>query len=145
MSAKSYKMTDDLSENAVVDLGGDDRGALALGRFREKILLENNYNALLVVNPYRPETRDIDGVLSIKNEIEAVSGIPFNGIVNNANLGLETTEKEIIYGQEFCQRIRDKIKLDIAFTVVRFDLVSDNLKTKIPNILPLTPIEYKIW
>ena len=39
LNAKAYKMLDDLSRYAVADIGGDDRGALAMGRFYEKIIL----------------------------------------------------------------------------------------------------------
>ena len=98
MSAKTYKMVDDLSRCAVADIGGDDRGALALGRFTKKIIEEDNYDALLVVNKYRPETRDVKGVLDIKREIETAGKLPFTGIVNNTNLGNETTVEDIICG-----------------------------------------------
>ena len=70
MNPQSYKMIDDTSRYAVADIGGDDRGALALGRFYEKIKEENNYDALFVVNNFRPETRDIYGALEIKAEVE---------------------------------------------------------------------------
>ena len=53
MNAQSYRMTDDREEYAVVDVGGDDRGALALGRFSEKLKIENNYDALFVLNKFR--------------------------------------------------------------------------------------------
>ena len=33
MPAEAYAITDDLSVRAVIDVGGDDRGALALGRY----------------------------------------------------------------------------------------------------------------
>ena len=48
MNARSYQMIDDVSRFAVADIGGDDRGALALGRFREGIIKENNYTSAQV-------------------------------------------------------------------------------------------------
>ena len=50
MNAKSYKMIADKTRYAVADIGGDDRGALALGRFAQGIKDENNYDVLFVVN-----------------------------------------------------------------------------------------------
>ena len=70
MNSASYKMIDDLSRFAVVDIGGDDRGALALGRFSKKIKEEKNFEAYMVVNKFRPETKDLSGVLSVMEEIE---------------------------------------------------------------------------
>ena len=145
MNAKSYKMLDDLSRYAVADIGGDDRGALALGRFNERIKTEGNYDALLVVNKFRPETRDIDGAMQILHEIETTSKLPFTGLVNNSNLGLETTEREILVGNEFVNELSIKTGLPVKFTSVRRDLITDKLKEKINDILPVDPIKYGNW
>lgn len=139
LNAMSYKMTADKSKYAVVDLGGDDRGALALGRFSDEIKKENNYDFLLVVNCFRPETRDIESVKEIKDEIEKVSNIAFTGIVNNCNLGIETTEKEIQYGIEFCNKLSKELNIPILFTSIKENLVKS---VKIENVLPLSLIDY---
>lgn len=144
MSAKSYKMVDDKACFAVADIGGDDRGALALGRFRGKIIEEDNYDALLVVNKYRPETRDLEGVLEIKNEIEIAGKLPFTGIVNNTNLGEETTVDDIIKGLEFCNQISKITGLPVKFSAVREDLIPKAEKI-IKDILPIRPIKYGDW
>ena len=127
MNAKSYKMIADKSRCAVADIGGDDRGALALGRFSDAIKEENNYDALFVVNPFRPETRDIKGALEIKAEIERTGKLLFTGIVNNANLGLETTEKDIIKGVEFTRELSSVTGLPVKFTSVRRDLINGRI------------------
>ncbi len=77
--------------HAVLDVGGDDRGALALGRFVPYILEENDYDMLFVVNFYRPLTTDAESAFEVLREIESASGLRFTGIVNNSNLGEETT------------------------------------------------------
>lgn len=144
MNAKSYKMIDDLSSYAVADIGGDDRGALALGRFAGKLKEENNYDALLVLNKFRPETRDIDGALSIIEEIESTGKLPFTGIVNNANLGNETTVDTILSGLEFAKELSKQTGLPVKFTAVRNDLLCDKIQ-KIKEILPVSPIKYGDW
>ena len=96
MNAKSYKMVADKSRFAVADIGGDDRGALALGRFSEEIKAENNYDCLWVVNNLRPETRDIEGALEVKNEIETI----------NALTKVQKLAKDIsLYSIELCKPI----------------------------------------
>lgn len=144
MNAKSYKMIDDRSRFAVVDIGGDDRGALALGRFRQGIIHENDYQALFVVNNRRPETRDIEGALEIKAEIEQSGGLKFTGIVNNANLGVETTQKTILDGVEFTNELSKITGLPVKFTAIRKDLIAGEL-LKIKQILPIEPIKYGDW
>lgn len=144
MNAKSYKMVDDTSEYAVVDVGGDDRGALALGRFYEKILKENNYDVLFVVNPFRPETRTIEGAIEIKDEIEKVCGMNFSGIVNNANLGKETTVDDVIKGFEFCSALSEKTGLPIKFTSVTQENYKGKIK-ELKDVLIVKPIKYGDW
>ncbi len=144
MNAASYKMIDDLTRYAVVDLGGDDRGALALGRFSDKLKEEDNYEFLFVVNKYRPETRDLEGVLQIKNEIEYASRMKFSGIVNNSNLGRETTAETVVSSLDFIKEISDATKLPVVFTAVEENLL-DVLKEKIKNPLPINLIKYGDW
>ena len=145
MNAKSYKMVDDLSRFAVADIGGDDRGALALGRFTDKIKEENNYDALFVLNCFRPETRTIEGALEIKAEIERTGKLPFTAIVNNANLGPETSVEDILKGLKFAEEFSLITKLPIKFTAVRRDLVADERIKTIKNVLPIDPIKYGDW
>ena len=144
MNSKSYKMLDDKSRYAVADIGGDERGALALGRFREKLIEENNYDSLLVINKFRFETRSVDGVLEIKDEIERTGKLPFTGIVNNSNLGEETTVDDILRGIEFAEKVSKVTGLPIKFTSVRRNLIDDRMK-KLKEILPIDPIKYGNW
>ncbi len=145
MNSASYKMITDKSRFAVCDIGGDDRGALALGRFSGKLKEENNYDALLVLNKFRPETRDIDGALSIIEEIESTGKLPFTGIVNNANLGNETTVDTILSGLEFSKELSKQTGLPVKFTAVRKDLLCGEIQQKIKEILPVSPIKYGDW
>ena len=145
MNAKSYKMVDDRSRYAVADIGGDDRGALALGRFSDKIKEENNYDALFVVNCFRPETSTIDGALEVKSEIERTGKLPFTGIVNNANLGNETTINDILKGLNFTKELSKITGLPVKFTAVRRDLIGDEKLKTIKEILPIDTIKYGDW
>ena len=144
MNPESYRMTDDKEEFAVVDVGGDDRGALALGRFSDKLKEENDYDALFVLNPFRPETRDILGAYEMFTEIEKTSRIPFTGIVNNANLGEQTTEADILKGLKFAEEFSQKTGILVKFTAVRKDFLTENIK-KLKNVLEIEPVKYGNW
>ena len=67
------------------------RGAYALGRYVPAIQAENNYRMVFVANCYRPLTRTPEEALEVMREIEAACGLAFTDIINNANLGPETT------------------------------------------------------
>ena len=87
---ESYRPVQDKSVFGVLDIGGDDRGAYALGRFADFIKKENDYRMAFVVNCYRPLTSTVEDAIVIMKEIEAAAGIAFTDIVNNSNLGGET-------------------------------------------------------
>ena len=144
MNAKSYQMLADKSKYAVIDLGGDDRGALAMGRFSSNLKEEDNYDFLLVLNKYRPETRDVDGVKAIIKEIEFASKIKFTGIVNNTNLGSETTKEIILEGYEFAKQVAKETGLEIKFTSVEKRLY-DKIKNKIEKLISVDLIKYGDW
>ena len=88
---ESYRLVQDRSCYGVVDIGGDDRGAYALGRFADAVKAEGDYRMALVLNRYRPLTSTVEAAVEIMREIEMASKISFNCIVNNSNIGPETT------------------------------------------------------
>ena len=131
-----YSIVHDRGQQAIVDVGGDDRGALALGRWRDAILEEDNYEMLLVVNRFRPLTRDADSTIEVMREIELASKMPFTAVVNNSNLGNETTAQDVLASQAYAQEICEKTGLPLKMTAVRAELMPE-LEGKIENLFPL--------
>ena len=113
-----YSVTDDKSVHAILDVGGDERGALALGRLVPKILEENDYDMFYVVNKFRPLTRDIPSAIEVLNEIETACKLKFTGIINNSNLGRETTIGDVISSVEFSKQLANTLGLPLIFTSV---------------------------
>lgn len=144
MNSGAYRMIHDKSKLAVVDVGGDDRGALALGRFEKALKEEGNFDMLLVINKYRFETQNAQDTLEIMREIEYACGIPFTGIVNDSNLGKETTAKTVLNSLDFANDVSKLTGLPIKFTCVERGLY-DELKDKINNLVPIDVIHYGVW
>jgi len=131
-----YSITDDKSLTAILDIGGDDRGAIVLGRLKDKIKEEHDFDMLMVVNCYRPETRDADSALELMREMERASGIAFTGIINNSNLGEQTTAETVTKSLRFADEISKKASIPVVMTTVKEELY-DKLCSQIPNIFPL--------
>ena len=83
LPGEAYSLVDDKSACGVIDVGGDDRGALALGRYVPGIREENDYEMLFVLNKARPLTRTLDDALEVFYEIEAACGLPFTATLPN--------------------------------------------------------------
>ena len=65
LPAESYRLVQDKSVYGIMDIGGDDRGAYALGRFADAIRAEGDYRMAFVVNCYRPLTSTVDEAIEI--------------------------------------------------------------------------------
>lgn len=110
---ESYRLVQDKTSFGVMDIGGDDRGAYALGRFADAIKAENDYRMAFVVNCYRPLTSSVDDAIEIMREIETACGIGFTCIVNNSNIGRETTKEVFLESLEFVEELSCKSGLPI--------------------------------
>ncbi len=116
LPAAMYDIIFGTEKHAVIDIGGDDRGAFALGRYTPQIISENNYNMYMVINMYRPLTATPEDTIEILHEIEAASGIPFTGLINNSNLGVNTDIDTVRASFEYAQTVSRISNLPIIAT-----------------------------
>ncbi len=136
LPAQMYSITADRNQRAIIDVGGDDRGALALGRLRDDILRENDYEMLFVINCFRPLTRTPGETLEVMREIEAAARIPFTAVVHNSNLGEETTPEDVLSSMAYANEVCLLSGLPLKMTTVNENLCPQ-LEGKIENLFPL--------
>lgn len=142
LPAESYRLVQDKSELGVMDIGGDDRGAYALGRYRDAILEENNYRMAFVVNFHRPLTSCVDDAIEVMREIEAAAGIRFTCIVNNSNIGEETTKETFLDSLPLVKELSEKTGLPVWLHTVKASLLPE--LTEIGELMPLV-LQKKIF
>ncbi len=135
LPAESYRLVQDRSVYGIMDIGGDDRGAYALGRFVDAIKAENDYEMVFVANCYRPLTSNADDTIEIMREIEAACGLSFTCIVNNSNLGNLTTPETVTDSFPYIEELCEKTGLPLRMHTAVKD-VADKL-TGVP-VMPLT-------
>ena len=136
LPAASYRLVQDKSSYGIMDIGGDDRGAYALGRYVPGILEENNYRMLFVANASRPLTRTPEEALEVMREIEAACGLKFTDLINNTNLGSETTADTVLAAQGYMQELSRLSGLPIFATTATAEVAAE-LDGKLPNVIPL--------
>ena len=128
-----YAVTDDKTMYSILDVGGDERGALALGRIAPKIREENNFEMIYVVNKYRPLTSDPDSAIEVMREIEEACKLKFTSIINNSNLGAETDAETVLSSVGYAEEISEKTGLPIVYTTVTESLYP-SLSGRIKNL-----------
>ena len=136
LPAASYRLVQDFSAYGIMDIGGDDRGAYALGRFVPAILAENNYRMVFVANACRPLTRTPEDAMEVMHEIEAACGLKFTDLINNTNLGSETTPETVLEAVPYMEELSRLSGLPIFATTARADVAAE-LDGKVENLLPM--------
>lgn len=100
-------------EKIIIDLGGDDRGALAIGRLRDGILDSHDYEMLFTVNFRRPLTSNVADALDVLLETQSAAGIAITGLLNCTNLGDETDENVIKEGIALAREMSQKTGIPV--------------------------------
>ena len=136
LPAEAYKLVTDHSTYAIMDIGGDDRGAYALGRYVPSILEENDYRMIFVANCYRPLTRTPEEAMEVMAEIEAACGMKFTDIVNNANLGSETTPETVLNSIPYIEKLSALSGLPLFATTAVASVAAD-LPESIGPVIPM--------
>ena len=136
LPAEAYRLVEDKSIYGIMDIGGDDRGAYALGRYVPAIRAENDYRMIYVANCYRPLTRTPETAMEVMREIEAACGLRFTDIINNSNLASETTAQTVLDSLPFVEKLSMLSGLPI-FCHTAEERVAEALKGKLDNVLPM--------
>ena len=105
----------------VIDVGGDDAGAYALGRYATRIQAAS-YAMVYVVNAHRYLTREPGEALDLLREIEAASRLQATHIVNNSNLSYETTATGVAQTVPYGMAVAQAAGVPLAATALRRDL-----------------------
>lgn len=140
LPGEAYALVDDRSIYGVIDVGGDDRGALALGRYAPYILEENDYEMLFVVNKARPLTSTPEDAVEVFHEIEAACALPFTAVVNNTNLGPATTADYVLSSLDYAAEIGARTGLPVKMTCA-MDKLCDELRDKVSELFPISVMQ----
>ena len=107
----------------IIDVGGDDAGAVALGRYAEELeQFSDDIDMVYVINQRRTLTTTSDEVTALMYEIEAAARMKHTAIINNTNLGNETTLEIVDGSRKFAEETSRKTGLPVMYTVYPEDI-----------------------
>lgn len=132
LPAEMNALFEDRSRRVLLDVGGDDAGAAALGRYSSYIINENDFNHYYVINARRILTQKPEEAVQILHEIEAAGHVPITAIVNNTNLAKETDAGIVRESMQFANEVARLSSLPLAFTCVKEELAGE--LSDIPSI-----------
>ncbi len=101
----------------ILDVGGDDAGATALGRYAGEIAAID-HDMLYVINRYRNLTGTPAAAARLLAEIEHASHLRATGVVNNSHLRDETTVQTVLDSLDFARETSAILGLPLQFTTI---------------------------
>lgn len=144
LPAAVYSAFSEQEGTVFFDVGGDDAGAYALGRYSEQVLKSESWQALFVVNKFRSLIALPGDAVSLMREIEAASHIPVTGIVNNSHVSEFTTPEDVLAGYAYAKQVSAFAGLPLVATAVPARFAHD-LKEEIEDIVPVDVIVHLPW
>lgn len=106
---------------AVLDIGGNPKGSLSLGRYRD-LLANKGYDHYFVINRNRPETKDVADIVAFIKSTEAHSQTKVTGLINTTHMLKDTSVDDIYYGQEIVEEVANLLNLPVIYTVALSDV-----------------------
>ncbi len=97
----------------IFDVGGDEDGAYALGRYLEFFNRES-YKMHLVVNAKRPLTETAEEICEMAEEIERASRLKITDIVNNTNIGKLSTAAVLEESRNEVKRAAEMLGIPVS-------------------------------
>ena len=132
LPAEIISLFQDKEYRVIFDVGGDDSGATALGRYY-RYFSNEPYDMFFVINTKRPLTDNEDSIIDMLRQIEQSSRLTVTGLINNTNLSYISTLKELLEGQEIIENISREIMVPIRYITGENKILSqlpDYLKDK---------------
>lgn len=124
LSGEMYSVFNRPEGYVIIDVGGDDAGAAALGRFAPLVQELPDYDMLYVVNHYRKLTEKPEQAVEILREVEAMGRVKATGVVNNSHLCALTAPADILSATEYGARAAALANLPLVMTTAPEPLCS---------------------
>ncbi len=121
-------------DNVIVDVGGDDSGAFALGQYAEGIAKSGSWQHWYVVNFMRTLTLTNADNIELMHDIENAGKLPFTGIINNTNLGAETTAELVRESVKKAKSLSEASNLPLLYTSVDDGIECGNVDSPVMTI-----------
>ena len=105
-------------DSVIFDVGGDDVGATALGRYHEDFMAlgPGELEVLNVVNIRRPLAGTVEKIIRLQEEMQAHSRLKITGMINNTNLAEATGPAELRDGYEMIREVSERTGVPVLYT-----------------------------
>lgn len=120
------------SDRVVFDVGGDDTGAAALGRYHPAFDARKEITRMaLVVNCLRPLTQNAEDIIDLAERISSRSRMRIDMMINNTNLADETTADMVESGERIVRQCAERLGISSVVTAAKAEIL-EHIRTDLP-------------
>lgn len=105
------------NRRVIIDVGGDDAGSVAVGRYA-RFIEAGDYAMICVLNRYRNLVQAPEDAVENLREIEVASRLKATALVSNAHLKAETTREVVENGVVYAREVADACDLPLVAACV---------------------------
>ena len=144
LPAEIQSVFESAAEKVIFDVGGDDTGAAALGRYYPSFLKHKEETAMaVVVNCMRPLTQNMDDITDLIQRIEKRGRLRTDFLINNTNLGDQTAPEMVEKGEAIVLNCAEKLGIRFVMTA-GMESVLEKCRLKSP-VLPVKRYMIPEW
>ena len=112
-------------DTVIFDVGGDDVGATALGRYHQDFMaLEPGaLEVLNVVNIRRPLASTVEKIHRLQEGMQTHARLQITGMINNTNLSTMTSADDLWDGYELLRQVVELTGIPVAYTTGKKDIL----------------------
>jgi len=144
LPAEIQSVFESAAEKVIFDVGGDDTGAAALGRYYPSFLQHKEETAMaFVVNCMRPLTQNMDDITDLVKRIEKRGRLRTDFLINNTNLGDQTAPEMVEKGEAIVLNCAEKLGIRFVMTA-GMESVLEKCRLKSP-VLPVKRYMIPEW
>ena len=126
LSAEIDSVFDKENTHIIFDVGGDDAGAFALGRYADK-LNQSGYSFIYLVNKYRSLIQTPELAVEMLQDITRACRLVPSYVVNNSHLQYETTAETILEAMTYGSDVAGQLQLPLLCTTAPSQLKENTL------------------
>lgn len=135
LPAEIQSVFDMPSDRVIFDVGGDDTGAAALGRYHPAFHAREDQTVMaLIVNCMRPLTQSTEDIMDLAERIMNRSRMKIGIMINNTNLADRTTPEMVAAGEKTVLACAARMGIPAVFNSGTENVLND-LHTSAPQMI----------
>ncbi len=112
-------------DHVIFDVGGDDTGAAALGRYYPSFMRNREDTlSMLVINCMRPLTENAEDILDLAGRIASRGRLGIDMLINNTNLADRTEPAMVENGEKIVAEVGKRLGISRAITTGKAEVLA---------------------